>query len=150
MNAQEKATEIGLAFVESMKRELMRPGAGDLEFKEAVKQSLEQLRVDIAAALTEAAQQPSDEVVVYVEWHGESFQGSQEDALKTQRYMATVWLAKREELSTLWGDDWNDAPWWCNAGQPYEHLTPSLRKVELYLGKPLATTLAAVKKEYDL
>ena len=23
-------------------------------------------------------------------------------------------------LDKQWGDDWNDAPWWCNSGEPYE------------------------------
>ena len=78
-----------------------------------------------------------NEVVVYVEWHGELYHGSQEDALASQQLMAIVWLARRDELQTLWGDDWNDAPFWCNAGPPYDSQTPSLRKVEIYLGKAL-------------
>jgi hypothetical protein len=24
-----------------------------------------------------------------------------------------------QALDRQWGDDWNDAPWWCNAGMPY-------------------------------
>ena len=73
------------------------------------------------------------EVVVFAEWHGEYYAGSQEDALRERAPMVVLYLAKPEDVPKIWGDDWDDAPWHCNAGRPYEHLA-KLRKVTICLG----------------
>ena len=65
LSVQAKATEIGLRFIESMQVELMKPEADKLEFKEATMESLERLRTDIAAALTEAAKPNKDQALLW-------------------------------------------------------------------------------------
>lgn len=37
-------------------------------------------------------------------------------------------------LDEQWGDDWNDSPWWCNAGTPYVHRKTDIVVVCLYGG----------------
>ena len=78
-----------------------------------------------------------NEVVVYVEWHGEYSKDDMNTVLANKTLMARIWLAPRESVPSVYGDDWNDAPWWCNSGSPYESSAPGLRVVELRLGEAL-------------
>ena len=61
MTPEQRATVIGLAFIAGVQKELMKPGASDLEFKVAIESALEQLRSDIAAAVT-----PSEAVMRFI------------------------------------------------------------------------------------
>ena len=93
MTPEQRATVIGLAFIAAVQKELMKPGAADLEFKVAIEDALEHLRSDIAAALTpsEAVKElltAADELRTIVQFDGTT---------KTPRYDRAA-TAVREEL----------------------------------------------------
>lgn len=46
----------------------------------------------------------------------------------------TAWFT--DDLATVWGDDWNDAPYEHNAGPPYEDLVAAHLKFETDLVTP--------------
>lgn len=63
---------------------------------------------------------------------------SYNDVYLGKTHMVTLWLVDEDQYdTTLTGDDWDDSPYMCNAGPPYEHLCKGLIKIKVVLGKPL-------------
>lgn len=46
-----------------------------------------------------------------------------------------IWLVDDDcDPNKMWGDDWDDAPAFCNAGPPYEKFCKGLKKIIIRLG----------------
>ena len=74
--------------------------------------------------------------IIWMESYQEEDGRSYEEILKDKIKIATLWLVDEDQdLSEIWGDDWNDAPHHCNAGSPYEDKCKGLIKRDLFLGE---------------
>lgn len=80
--------------------------------------------------------------VDHYQFEGIGEEHTQEDLLRDNALVAEVWLADYD-ADDITGDDWNDAPAFCNAGPPYKEKLRNLEIVKVRLGKPLHTTLLA-------
>lgn len=78
-----------------------------------------------------------EKVVLYVSDNQSHESLSHEDRLKINADECIIYLG--DEVKDVWGDDWNDAPDYCNSGSPYENTVKGLVKIEVKLGKPLLT-----------
>jgi hypothetical protein len=73
--------------------------------------------------------------LIYFEPSGEDSSHSQETMLTRSLSLGTMYLVDEDQdITTLWGDDWNDSPSDCNSGPPYAHKCKGLITRELKLG----------------
>ena len=68
---------------------------------------------------------------------------SYEDTIKQGNVEVEIWIA--DTVEGLWGDDWNDAPWECNAGQPYKDKCKGLIILKGKIGQELKQEIAKLK-----
>lgn len=78
-----------------------------------------------------------DQVNACCPWSDEAPYGqlpykSQQQLIADKDVFARLYIVDDDDLSEIWGDDWNDAPSCSNSGSPYEG--KNLRVVELRYG----------------
>lgn len=65
---------------------------------------------------------------------------SQEQLIADRDVFARIYVVDNEDLTEVWGDDWNDAPSCSNSGAPYGRVLPgekgakNMRVIELRYG----------------
>ncbi len=88
--------------------------------------------------------------VVYIENRYDELEDTFQNLLKDNAVVAVIWVADYDE-ETIWGDDWNDAPAYCNASPPYESSLQNLEKIEVKLGdiSTLKRFIARLKTKWN-
>jgi len=103
--------------------------------KEAQQQLSEGLIAFKSAVLEKRDREMMEKVVVYVSQSETYSDRSHEDRLKLKAEECEIHLA--DTAKGVWGDDWNDAPDYCNSGTPYENTMKGIVKIKITLGQPL-------------
>lgn len=62
---------------------------------------------------------------------------SQDQMIKLNSKIATLYLVDKSKLDKMTGDDWDDAPSCCNSGSPYDEEKLGIEKIQVVLGKGL-------------
>ena len=69
---------------------------------------------------------------------------SYEDVIKQGDVEVEIWMV--DTVEGVLGDDWDDAPWECNAGQPYKDKCKGLIILKGKIGRELKQEIAKLKE----